>query len=49
MIGLLHRACRAFLTGRAFLRRMIDYLYCFLHRTHSIRVIVEFRRDLRGG
>ena len=47
LIGSLHHACRVVVSGRTFLRRMIDLLCCFRHRDHPIRLNVEFRRDLQ--
>jgi cell fate (sporulation/competence/biofilm development) regulator YmcA (YheA/YmcA/DUF963 family) len=46
LIGSLHHAYRVVISGRTFLRRMIDLLCCFWHRNHPIRLNAEFRRDL---
>jgi hypothetical protein len=46
LIESLHHAYRVVISGRTFLRRMIDLLCCFRHRNHPISLNVEFRRDL---
>lgn len=47
LIGHLHHAAKVCWPGRAFIRRMIDLLWCFRRRDHPIRLNREFHKDLQ--